>query len=263
MIWFLQIFQNVNVNDNMAMSGSENFPSSYPGYDVAQQQYSYDPEGAYTPDQLEADATNQLPSYIGTGGQPQFMLPYAYAGYNPEYALRASGYRGYLLPEQQQEPEQTELETVEADDNNPLTTELSALMPSLRQVGSVLGRSLAFIFGLFGVTVLGGGITTAICTLTPLCTISFALPFIGLRTSVRELSEVASKSSATDASDKVARTVNLLQSAMKKFQEKSVDATKVESGAINELESESVAAVQKAVEGDVSVENKDKAKARK
>lgn len=242
------------------MSGSENFPTSYPGYDVAQQQYSYDPAGAYTPDQSEADATNQLPSYIGTaGGQPQFMLPYAYAGYNPEYALRASGYQGYLLPEQPQEPEQTDLETVEADDNDPLTTELAALMPSLRQVGSVLGRSLAFIFGLFGVTVLGGGITTAICTLTPLCTISFALPFIGLRTSVRELSEVASKSSAADASDKVARTVNLLQSAMKKFQEKSVDATNIESGAAtNKLESESIAAVRKAVETDVSADNKDR-----
>lgn len=241
------------------MSGSENYQTAYPGYDVAQQQYVYDPEGAYSIDQLEAESTNQLPSHIGTGGQQQFMLPYVY-GYNPQYALQASGYQGYLLPEQQQEPE-VESSAVEADENNnPLNMELTALMPSFRQVGSVLGRSLAFIFGLFGVTVLGGGITTAICTLTPLCTITFALPFIGLRTSVKELSEVVSKSSAIDSSDKVTRTVNLLQSAMKKFQDTSVDATAKESGAINKLESESVAAVEKAVKAfvaDVSVENKD------
>lgn len=250
----------------MVTSGSENYQTAYRGYDVAQQQYAYDPEGAYSTDQLEAESTNQLSSHIGTGGQQQVMLPYVYAGYNPQYALQASGYQGYLLPEQQQEPEETEVESVEADENNPLNMELTALMPSFRQVGSVLGRSLAFIFGLFGVTVFGGGITTAICTFTPLCTITFALPFIGLRTSVKELSEVASKSSAIDSSDKVTRTVNLLQSAIKKFQDKSVDATTKESGAINELESESVAAVEKAVKAvvaDVSVEKKDNNKAEK
>lgn len=229
----------------MVMSGSEHYQSS--NSQQQQQQYAYDPEGAYTPEQLEAESTNQMSSYIGTGGQSQFMLPYAYAGYNPQYALQASGYQGYLLPDQQQQPEQTENETIEADEENPLNTELAALMPSLRQVGSIIGRSLAFIFGLFGVTVLGGGITTAICTLTPLCTISFALPFIGLRTTVKELSVVASKSLADDSSDKVARTVNLLQSAMKKFQEKSVDATKNEPDAVTKLENESVAAVEKAV----------------
>lgn len=249
------------------MSGSENYQSAYPGYDLAQQQYTYDQEGAYTPEQLDAESTNQLPSYAGTGGQPQFMLPYAYAGYNPQYALQASGYQGYLLPGQQMEvdPEQTEVETVEADENNPLNTELTALMPGLRQVGYVLGRSLAFIFGLFGVTVLGGGITTAVCTLTPLCTISFALPFIGLRTTVKELSEIASKSSAADSSDKVTRTVNLLQSAMKKFQDKSVDATNNESAGITKLESDSVAAVGKVIKeiAGVAAENMEKAKARK
>lgn len=52
---------------------------------------------------------------------------------------------------------------------------------------SFIGRSIAFLMGLIGVTVFGGGVTTAICTFTPLCSISFALPFVGLRTTAKQL----------------------------------------------------------------------------
>lgn len=54
-------------------------------------------------------------------------------------------------------------------------------------------------------TILGGGITTAICSYTPLCTISFAVPLLGVR---RNAEKLAADYLGNENFEKVQKAIN-------------------------------------------------------
>lgn len=167
------------------------------------QQYvsSYNPENVGA----QGESSNEVPTVIDpysnypnqySGGYPQGVYnPVAYnpAAFNPNQynpgAFRVqTGYEGYLVPG----PPGPVQQKVEVAPRNPtsLLTSISNIIPSMRESTSLLSRSFAFLMSLLGITVFGGTITTALCTFTPLCTISFALPLFGVRkSSIRNYAE--------------------------------------------------------------------------
>lgn len=73
-----------------------------------------------------------------------------------------TGYEGYLVPE---------------EDTGALGV-LTSLFPQLGKLGSfgtdLMTRGSSMFMGLAGVVAIGGVLTTAVCVLTPLCTLTFA-----------------------------------------------------------------------------------------
>lgn len=187
------------------------------------------------------------------------IVPVSYYDYNPNAFHVQSGLNGYLVP--QLPSSAVEADAAQPELNqllNPLTnsigTAIDNIIPdSSRRISLLARRSLAFIGNLLGVTLFGGGITTALCYFTPLCTISFALPFIGLRSRVKKVAESmhfgeVQTNQLMHATDLVESAIRKLQSlqqsgelkaAMEKFEP---EATIVESEA-NVVEKETAAAV--------------------
>lgn len=181
------------------------------GYDAARMPYSVYtlpesiqyvsmPSQSAETDSINAEPSNAIPSYAEPGSYPYtgYSGIASYAGgnigggYNPGAFAVQSGYDGYLVPtkpveEKAIEPKSNnELPFIGAIQNtiNSLT---NSLPTSLRATGSLVGQAFTVLAGILGLTVLGGTLTTAICTFTPLCTISFALPFA--RSSLRSLAK--------------------------------------------------------------------------
>lgn len=171
---------------------------AYPLADSSFQYVAMPAQNAET-DVINGDATNAVPSYVepelasypytGLSG----IVPYASGnigggGYNPGAFAVQSGYDGFLVPVAPQAAEEKE---VEPKSNNELpfigsiTSTLTSLTNGLpTSMRSFATQAITIISAMLGLTVMGGGLTTAICTFTPLCTISFALPFTrsGLKT---------------------------------------------------------------------------------
>lgn len=141
-------------------------------------------------DAANAESTNAIPTYvepIPTSASYPYpglseIIPYANgnigSGYNPGAFAVQSGYEGYIVPGP---PEVAQVKAIESS-NIPFVGAISNTLAPLTNVLPASFRSLAtqaitIIGALLGFTVLGGGLTTALCTLTPFCTISFALPF--------------------------------------------------------------------------------------
>lgn len=147
---------------------------------------------------LEAEPTNESASLVDpyAAYDPNVYNPSApnafqSGAYNPGAFHVRTGYEGYLVPGLPKQAVQQETVASREPQTffSPLTAFTNNLPQTMRQAGSLLGRSFVFLLGLLGVTVFGGGITTAICTFTPLCTISFALPLVGIRSGVKEMAE--------------------------------------------------------------------------
>lgn len=101
--------------------------------------------------------------------------------------------------------------------SNTLGTTIDNIIPnSTRRIALLAQRSLSFIGNLLGVTIFGGGITTAICYFTPLCTISFALPFIGLRSRVKKVAE--SMKFGETQTNHLMQATDLVETAIRKLQ---------------------------------------------
>lgn len=68
-----------------------------------------------------------------------------------------------------------------------------------------------------GVMLFGGILTTAVCTLTPLCSITFpfAIPFLTLRETAKTLSNVIDLDA--DTADRVQRAADFVQVALEKY----------------------------------------------
>lgn len=90
----------------------------------------------------------------------------------------------------------------------------------------MLMRSGTYLLGSIGVVLFGGAVTTAICTLTPLCTISFAaLPFLGLRESLT--TKTIKESIANEiTSDRVRRAAEFVRTALEKYNQIQEDMNK-------------------------------------
>lgn len=146
-----------------------------------------------------------MPVYGGLGN----FGPYAYN--NPGAFAVQSGYEGYLVPG----PASNSPAAIDYADSaySPFTA-LTNIIPSPRTVISAIGRALAVVLGLVGITVMGGGLTTAICTFTPLCTISFALPFV--RSTAKKVAEAVDIDPET--TERLSRAANFVQTALEKFQ---------------------------------------------
>lgn len=99
-------------------------------------------------------------------------------------------------------------------------------LPYPRTMLSMLMRSGTYLLSSIGVVLFGGAVTTAICTFTPFCTISFAaLPLLGLRDTLT--SKTIKESIASEiTSDRVRRAAEFLRSALEKYNQIQDDSSK-------------------------------------
>lgn len=143
-------------------------------------------------DAINGESSDFIASYVEPAGSVQYpiaeqsrIVPYANGniggGYNPGAFAVQSGYEGFLVPEP---PKAVAEKAVQPKSNNelPFIGSISSTITSLTNslpspLRSFASQAFAILSALLGATVVGGGLTTAICTFTPLCTISFALPF--------------------------------------------------------------------------------------
>lgn len=211
------------INNAVYDENSGQFPVYVQPDPVQQYVNSYNIEQDDTSDNEGAESTFDGSAVYPNPSQYSGILPYSgYPGFNPGAFAVQTGYEGYLVPS----PAPVAVERVSEDDeSNPLSSTISSLtslIPGARQATQMIGRSLVFLLGLVGVTIFGGGMTTAICTFTPLCSISFAgaLPFVGLRTTAKKIADSLEINKET-----IARTVSSLQSAISKYDSKEADTT--------------------------------------
>lgn len=134
---------------------------------------------------------------------PSAHMPTYYPG--PGGLILQSGYEGYLVPQLPPAPIAPGFGDL-----------FRSIMPYPRTLASLFIRTSTYLLGSLGVILFGGAVTTALCTLTPLCTISFAvLPFLGLRDTAKNIQETLSNGIT---SDRVKRAAELLVSAYDKYQ---------------------------------------------
>lgn len=135
-------------------------------------------EYAYQPAAPLQDYQNSYPAYNENG--------YASTPYNSGAFHVETGVEGFFVPKPHQAVEVIEPRVPSSFSG---FSALSTLMPTaLRTAASFLGRSVSLIVGALGMVILGGGVTTAICSFTPLCTISF-VPLIGVRRNVERVAK--------------------------------------------------------------------------
>lgn len=164
---------------------------------------------------------------VALGAQSGFIAnPYGYAGYptNPGAFAVQSGYEGYLVPSPIGQQPSTALYYPQNEEEDSAITTLTNLLP--RSLVPTFGRAIAMLWGLLRVTLYGGSVTTALCTFTPLCTISFALPFIGLRATAKKIVEAIDVDKET--SENVERAADFVQTAIEKFQKVQETADSIE-----------------------------------
>lgn len=92
---------------------------------------------------------------------------------------------------------------------------LGSIIPNPRSIVSLFMRSGSYLINALAVLFFGGAVTTAVCTFTPLCTISFAaLPFLGLRDTAKTIKDTIGNELT---SDRVARAVEFVKNAVAKY----------------------------------------------
>lgn len=177
------------MNDSNGYDASRMAYSVYASPDSSIQYVAVPAQNAES-DSITGEASNTVASYADAGlsSYPYTglsgIVPYASSniggGYNPGAFAVQSGYDGFLVPVAPQE----ETKAVEPKSNNevPFLSTITSTITSLTSglptsMRSFATQAVTVISALLGLTVLGGGLTTALCTFTPLCTISFALPF--------------------------------------------------------------------------------------
>lgn len=143
--------------------------------------------------------------------------PAAYPGpYGPGGFALQTGYEGYLFPQ------------VPAPPPPPpgLLDIFRSTLPYSTTVTSMLMRSGTYLLSSIGVILFGGAVTTAICSFTPLCTITFAaLPFLGLRESLT--TKTIKEAVANEiTSDRVRRAAEFVRTALEKYNQIQDDISK-------------------------------------
>lgn len=199
------IFQVIDGNPNFDQKLHENFLPHDPI-----QQYVNAYGGPYLPPSSAFGYPNMQWGPYG----PQSHIPIAYAPVQTEY-------EGILLPVPGPPPPPPSPHSLSIHETGPLTPPFFSemiyfvkdLMP--RSLIYMIARWSAFLISLFGLVAFGGVITTAICTFTPLCTISFAaLPFAAaLRTTIA--SKVDDNASTIE---RVRRATEFFNSAIQKYE---------------------------------------------
>lgn len=143
-------------------------------------------------------------------GYPHDYMPAQWISYGPPpppimYAPIQTTYEGYIVP----------AEAHPTPEFKSALTIIKEFLPLPRSLVGVFAKASVLLFSLMGVIVFGGAITTAICSFTPLCTISFAaIPFLGLRNNPISKSE---DSTTTSNIDRVRRAAELFNTAIEKF----------------------------------------------
>lgn len=157
------------------------------------------------------DAVQQyVNSYGGVAGGGPYQ---GYSGYpnNGGFSVQ-SGYEGYLVPSYP-------VATPRPVATNPGTfSAIQKMLPHRQTVYSGMTKTVGMLIQSLGVVFFGGAITTAICTFTPLCTISFALPFLpllALRTTAKKIVENLDPKT----SERVRRAADFVQTAIEKYNE--------------------------------------------
>lgn len=157
--------------------------------------------------------------YAPGGHAVGYPVPYG-GGYGPGAGLAfQSGYEGFLMPHIPQIPPPP-------PPGPGLMDIFRSSLPYSRTVTSMLMRSGTYLMNSIFVVLFGGAVTTAICTLTPLCTITFAaLPFLGLRESLT--SKTIKESIASEiTSDRVRRAAEFVRTALEKYNQIQEDISK-------------------------------------
>lgn len=193
----MQTFQNSNTNAHAVPIDANNQPLPA---------HKYEDEA----DIYYAESSNALPSYVDPGQLPYTVpqgysgiapyadanIAYADSGYNPGAFAVQSGYEGYLVPgpppvaveasSKEITPKQAQPSFFESI-SNPFTS----LVASLPLPRSVMGF-IQSLFGMMSMMGMGAAMTTAICTFTPLCSISFAgLPLFAFRSGFKDLDDTS------------------------------------------------------------------------
>lgn len=149
---------------------------------------------------------------------------YSSGAYNPGAFHVETGIDGYLVPGapnvQKKAIESRAPSSLFSSLSNTYTALSTVLPSSVRSTVSFLTRSVSLIVSMLGMTLLGGGITAAICTFTPLCTITFAVPFLGVR---RNVEKIAAEYLGNENFEKVQKAINTFSKAQ--TEEKTVDKT--------------------------------------
>lgn len=160
---------------------------------------------------------NAYAGYVAPDAVQQYVaggiIPYQ-AGY-PNYPNHGgfsvqTGYEGYLVPSFPPAAIAPPPQLV----GGPIDF-VRDFLPYPRTVFSAITRTSSWLIGAIGAILFGGAITTGICTFTPLCSISFALPFIGLRETAKKLSDVIDIDA--DTADRVRRAADFVQAALEKY----------------------------------------------
>lgn len=167
----------------------------------------------------------------GGGGGPIGAGPYALGPYGfpggpvgPAGFSVQSGFEGFLVPHIPPPPPPPPPPQAFYNGGGPGPFDLlRAVVP--HSIASIFMRSGSYLLQTIGVILFGGAVTTAICSLTPLCTISFAaLPLLGLRGTTKTVTDALVKEVTTD---RVARAAAFVKNAIAKYQQ--LQLTHVES----------------------------------
>lgn len=183
-------------------------PTSFFGYDGQ----------AIGGDHLSADASDGTYA-VAPAGPYGGVVPYY--NYDPSPFQYEQGADEYLMPQMPSSAMESDEtgDTGMTDLFNPLADSMgiSDLLPeSTRQLVELARRSLSMFTTLIGATIFGGSVTTALCTFTPLCTISFALPFIGVRSGLRRVAETLRFGEAQ--TNHLMQATELVETAIRKMQ---------------------------------------------
>lgn len=169
------------------------------------------------------DAVQQYVSSYGGPYPPNYGAGIPFGGPlgypNPAGFAIQSGYEGFLVPSIPPPPPP-----------GPGFLEFFAqILPFPRTITSLFMRSGSYILSALAAVLMGGAVTTAVCTMTPLCSITFAaLPLIGLRGTVEKVG-------AELTTDRVKRAAEFVKNALEKYQKMQRDivkGTKVETARV-------------------------------
>ncbi|CAD7085289.1 unnamed protein product [Hermetia illucens] len=172
---------------------------------------------------IPQDAVQQ---YVNQFGSPYGSYPSVYQ--NPGFAVQ-TGYEGYLVPTIPQPEESTSLTSIG----------FSLLQGFLsRSIIGWLTRAASYLVSALGVVVFGGALTTAICTFTPVCSITFAaLPFLRLKETAKDITKTLG---AEITADRVRRTAELVKEAIEKYSEMQKEFGAIEESSVQKIEKEIV-----------------------
>lgn len=147
--------------------------------------------------------------YGGPGFGGAIGTPYAggYGGIDPSGFAVQSGYEGYLVPS-----------FPPGGYNNylrPFNGIFKSLLPHPKAFIGFIAKAGVLLFSAIGTVLIGGLVTTLLCTFTSVCNISFAnLPFLQLKETAKEISTTLGQEITPD---RVKRAAAFVKNAIEKY----------------------------------------------